>query len=148
MQMAEHTVTTLIAVDPDDLISFVADISNDVSWRHDLALSETVSGLPGERASVYRQKGTTAGRDDPYLIELVDVDRSSRTAIFATVDRTPIAFGGIYRVSPAASGAKITLGVWVRAKGIRNVLAPFMGGAVRANSTRYLNDLKVLLETR
>ena len=112
-----------------------------------LALSEMVSGLPGAQGSVYRQKGTTPGRDDPYLIQLVDVDRSTRTAVFATVDRAPIAFGGTYRVSPAANGAKITLGVWVRAKGIRNVLAPFMGGAVRANSTRYLNDLKELLET-
>jgi hypothetical protein len=145
--MKEHTVTTVIAVDPDQLLSYVADLSNDVKWRHDLAVSELLTGDAGESGSVYRQKGVTPGRDDPYLIELVNVDRSGRTAVFATVDRSPVAFGGRYRVIGTRDGAKITMGVWVRATGKLRVVAPFMGRAVRANSTRYLADLKALLET-
>lgn len=144
--MKEHTVTTTIAVDPDRLVSFVADLSHDMSWRHDLALSELVSGNAGEPGSVYRQKGTTPGRDDPYLIELVDVDRSSRTVTIATVDRSPVSFGGTYRIVGKGTGAEVTWGVWVRAEGMMGLMAPFMGKAVRANSTRYLSDLKALLE--
>lgn len=144
--MKEHAVTTLIAVDPDRLVSFVADISNDASRRHDLALSELVSGNAGEPGSVYRQKGTTPGRDDPYLIKVLDVNRESRTVTFATVDRSPVSFGGTYRVVDTASGAEITWGVWVSAEGMMGLMAPFMGKAVRANSTRYLSDLKALLE--
>lgn len=145
--MREHTVTRTIAVDADHLASFVSDLSNDVRWRHDLALSELVSGRAGERGSVYRQKGATPGRDDPYLVELVEVDRARRTAAFATVDRSPVAFGGRYRVVSTPAGADITLGVWVRAHGRLRLVAPFMGRAVRANSSRYLSDLKALLET-
>ena len=148
--MIERSVTTVIAVDPDHLLSFVADLANDVRWRHDLAISELVSGHAGERGSVYRQKGVTPGRDDPYLIELVDADRSSRTATFATVDRRPVAFGGRYRIVDTRGGAEITLAVWVRARGMLRLIAPFMGKtvgkAVRANSERYLSDLRVLLE--
>ena len=148
--MIERSVTTVIAVEPDHLLSFVADLTNDVRWRHDLALSELVSGHAGERGSAYRQKGVTPGRDDPYLIELVDVDRSSRTATFATVDRRPVAFGGRYRILHARGGAEITLAVWVRARGMLRIIAPFMGRAVgkavRANSERYLSDLRMLLE--
>ena len=145
--MKEHTVTTVIAVDPDQLLSYIADLSNDVKWRHDLAVSELLTGDAGESGSVYRQKGVTPGRDDPYLIELVNVDRSGRIAVFATVDRSPVAFGGRYGVIGTRDGAKITMGVWVRATGKLRVVAPFMGRAVRANSTRYLADLKALLET-
>jgi hypothetical protein len=148
--MKEHSVTTVIAVDPDHLLSFVADLTNDVKWRHDLALSELVSGHAGERGSDYRQKGVTPGRDDPYLIELVDVDRSGRIATFATVDRRPVAFGGRYRIVDTGGGAEITFAVWVRAQGMLRLIAPFMGKAVgkavRANSERYLSDLRVLLE--
>ncbi len=145
--MKEHAVTTLIAVDPDHLLSFVADLTNDVRWRHDLALSELVSGHAGEPGSVVRQKGVTPGRDDPYLIELVGVDPPNRTATFATVDRRPVAFGGRYRIVDGQRGAEITMAVWLRAKGMLRFVAPFMGKAVRANSERYLSDLKVLLET-
>src|SRR5688500_12385294 len=148
--MIERSVTTAIAVEPDLLLSFVADLTNEVSWRHDLALSELVTGHAGERGSVCRQRGVTPGRDDPYLIELVDVDRSSRIATFATLDRRPVAFGGQYRIVDTPGGAEITLAVWVRARGMLRLLAPFMGTTVRkaiqANSERYLSDLRVLLE--
>ena len=144
--MREHIVTTVIAVDPDRVLSFVADLSNDVSWRHDLAISELVTGEGGQAGSVYRQKGVTPGRDEPYLIELVAVDRAKGVATFATVDRTPVSFGGRYRIVSAPGGAEITMAVWVRARGLLALMAPFMGNAVRANSTRYLSDLKVLME--
>ncbi|SFR87162.1 Polyketide cyclase / dehydrase and lipid transport [Microbacterium sp. cf046] len=144
--MKEHTVAAVIAVDPDELLAFVADLSNDVRWRHDLAVSELVSGVAGEPKSVYRQKGTTPGRDDPYLIALDDLDRSARVAAFSTVDRSPVAFGGRYRIRDTPAGAEITFGVWVRARGLLRFVAPFMGKAVRANSTRYLADLTALLE--
>jgi len=102
----EHSVATVIAVDPDHLLSFVADLTNDVRWRHDLAMSELVSGHAGERGSDYRQMGVTPGRDDPYLIELVDVDRSSRSATFATVDRSPVAFGVVTESSTLAAAQR------------------------------------------
>lgn len=144
--MREHSVTTVMAVDPDRLVSFVADLSNDVAWRHDLVLSELVSGHAGEPGSIYRQKGVTPGRDDPYLIELLGVDRSTRVATFSTVDRRPVAYGGHYRVVETERGVEITMAVWLRGRGRLALVAPFMGKAVRANSTRYLGDLKALLE--
>jgi hypothetical protein len=144
--MKEHAVTAVIATDPDFLLSFIADLSNDVRWRHDLAMSELVSGIAGQPGSVYRQRGVTPGRDDPYLIELEDLDWSGHMAAFATIDRTPVAFGGRYRIRDTPDGTEITFGVWVRGRGMLRIVAPFMGNAVRANSTRYLNDLKDLLE--
>jgi hypothetical protein len=144
--MKEHAVSAVIEVDPDRLLAFVSDISNDVRWRHDLALSELVTGQAGEPGSVYRQRGTTPGRDDPYLIELLHVDRANRIATFTTVDRTPVAYGGTYRIAAVDGGSEITWGVWLRAVGRLRFVVPFMGRAVHANSTRYLSDLKVLLE--
>lgn len=144
--MREHSVSLRIGTDPDDLVAFLADLRNDVTWRHDLALSELVSGTPGEPGSVYRQKGTTPGRDDPYLIELSSLDRAARIATFATVDRAPVAFGGRYLVAEAAHACDVTMAVWVRASGMLRLLAPFMGKAVRRNSERYLSDLKALRE--
>ena len=38
------------------------------------------------------------------------------------------------------------MAVWVRARGMLRLFAPFIGNAVRANSERYLSDLRVLLE--
>ncbi len=123
-------------------------MSNDVQWRHDMARSELVTGEAGEPGSVYREQGVTPGRDDPYLLELVTLDRPGGVATFTTLDRTPVAYGGTYRVVAVDGGAQITMGVWLRAIGRLRFVVPFMGKAVHANSTRYLGDLKVLLESR
>jgi uncharacterized membrane protein len=141
-----HTATIEIARAPDDVFAYLADLRHDPEWRHDVGSSELVSGTAGAAPSRYRQTATDK-KATAYHVDVTDVDRSSQTVRFATVDASPVAVRGGYRVAGSDSQTTVTLDVELHPSGAVRLFEPFMGPSLRKTASRYLADLKTQLET-
>jgi uncharacterized membrane protein len=143
--MKRHSSSIEIARAAPDVFAYLADFRNDPEWRHDIAGARVVSGTPGSAGCRYShraadKKGTT------YMIDATGVQPGSGEIAFSTVDASPVAVRGTYRVAAADSSSKVTFDIELHPSGFVKLFEPFMGPTLRKTTARYLSGLKTALE--
>ena len=130
-----------VASDLERTFAYLADVSNQADWRHDVATCELTEGTPGAVGAVYRQ--SNRGQEVDFVVTAVEPDESI-TWVCAEDTTWPVR--GTYRLSDLANGGtRITMDLEMAPSGPFIVLRPFVPLMVKGQRKKYAASLQAAL---
>jgi hypothetical protein len=141
-------VETFIARPPDEVFTYLRDLSNEAEWQSD-HVSEVIVEPPGPaRAGTrYHKVRRTSGGVQRFTEEIIEMDESARRWVDITRTGSFRGTKGMWQIMPEGNGSRVRLTVEMRATGFWRLLMPVIDSSARKDLEAEFANLKKTLES-
>lgn len=141
--MPEESSTITIARPVGDVFAFLANAENDRQWRSGV-IEMTRTGGQGVGTTYRQVVAGPGGRRIDADLEITEFVPGQRIAFRTT--KGPVRPTGTYDLRTRNGGTEVTFRLTVKLTGLKNLMAPMVGKAIKAEVAA-LTQLKRVLET-
>ena len=132
-----------VAGSPVEVFDFVTDQRRVAEWNDHVQYVEVIGGGPVEVGTRLRHHRRRGKREFDLEFEVTAHERPSRHAVEGSV--FGVATTMTFLITQVDGGSSVTMDAYVRARGVRRVLAPIVSQEMRKSTVAALNNLRRIL---